>query len=186
MDRQLAEQLVQGLQTHSHIDLSDPGMFIDLLVASDIPGFSRFYQWLPENSQSMDESSVEYTISLRRVLRNITAKDYQLSLFKRGVETVASAIGIYSSDVLSRRLRSNPDLVELMTNEEMPFSLLGKLQRTDSASVDGTIYRATSPILVIHGALDNQAVKEWEQANTVYEGGKRTLHRISMREYLAH
>ena len=128
MDKNIAEGLVNELGRHSGIVTPERELFLDVLVSTDVPESSRFYEVVPDNQQLVQETGRYHYLSLRRVLRNGNARDYQLSQWKKAYEAVASVFGAYSSDVLSRNLRANRDLVEMMAECRETFSLLGKFQ----------------------------------------------------------
>ena len=175
MDRQVAETLVDELSKHAGIANVDGGVFLGVLLAADVPQSSRFYEPLPDEKQLVQESRCYHFLSLSRVLRNGTAGSYRLSRAKQAYEAMASAIGIYDSDTLSRNLRANGDLVEMMAESEHPFSLLAKLQTYDYYNPEGDLFVITKPVLVIPDASDTAKICAWEDANTTYEQEREAL-----------
>ncbi len=167
MDEVLAKRLADELERHPRITPPDTKMFFEVLANASIPDTSRFYEELPENRQVTEELDLFHQFSLRRVLRNDNASLIRVSGLKKVYETVARAFGIYSSDIMSRKLRENADLVEMMKSADHPFSLLGKFETYDHERPDER-YVVTRPVLVIPGA-DMDKLLEWESANTTYE-----------------
>lgn len=190
MDRKIAERLINELSKHSEIVSPDRKLFLDILISTDIPESSRFYEQLPDKRQLVEETDRYHYLSLRRVLRNRNARDYRLSQRKKNYEAVASALGLYSSDVLSRNLRVNKDLVEIMAECQEPFSLLGKFKTYDHGNPDETLFVVTRPILVIPNVENREPIYAWEKANTIYEKEIRTFiipiaKKIKPQEYLS-
>ncbi len=189
MDRKIAETLVSELGRHEGLVTPDKGLFLDVLISADVPESSRFYEVLPDKQQLVDETGRYHYLSLRRVLRNRNARHYQLSQWKKTYEAIVSAFGAYSSDALSRNLRADKTLVEMMARCEEPFSLLGKFQTYDFDNPDETLFILTRPVLVIPGAKDTKPIYDWEKANTRYEKevGVFLRHpkRIKPQEYLS-
>lgn len=190
MDIKIAESLLSELGRHSGIVTPDRRLFLDILVSTDVPESSRFYEGLPDKQQLVQETGRYHFLSLRRVLRNRNARSYQLSQWKKAYESITSVFGAYSSDALSRNLRTNRDLVEMMAECREPFSLLGKFQTYDFDNPDETLYMVTQPVLVIPGAKDTKSICDWETANTIYEKevGLFLRHpkRISPQKYFSH
>ncbi len=168
MDRGEAEVLVEGLRKRPEFDSLDSGLFTDALESTEVPPSSRFYEETPDVQHTMRDSDRVQFLSVRRVLRNENARNYQLSLLKRGFEAAASALRVYSSDALTRRLRADNDLVKIMAECWHPFSLLGKLQTYDYSNPDSAVI-TTKPILIIPDAGDIETILRWEDANTTYE-----------------
>lgn len=190
MNRTLAQQLFVELQKHAEIVTANHSLF-DLLVSSEIPESSRFYEPLPDTPQLVQEEGCYHHLSLRRILRNRYVRHAQPSSWKRACEATAAFLGIYSSDVLTRDLQANALLVETMTQCPHPFSLLGKLQSYNFDNEDGPLFVITRPVLVIPGTTDMEPVYAWERRNTRYEQEVRMLgvflrqKRIRPEEYLS-
>ncbi len=187
MDRKVAEKLVSELGRHGGLVTPDNELFLDVLVSIDVSQSSRFYERLSDKKQLVEETGRYHYLSLRRVLRNRNARDYQLSQWKKAYEAIISAFGAYSSDVLSRNLRADATLVEMMARCEEPFSLLGKFQTYDFDNPDETLFIVTRPVLVIPGEKDMKSIHDWEEANTTYEKEVgfffRHPKRIKLQEY---
>jgi len=192
MDREIAGKLVKELKKHRGLIAIDEELFLDVLVSSEVPKSSRFYEKLPYKQQAVEESNRYYYFSLRRLLRNRRAKDYQLSRWKKSYEAIASTFGIYSSDALNRNLRTDSTLIDMMAICEEPFSLLGKFQTYDFDNPNETLFIVTRPVLIIPGAKDMEKIYNWEEANTTYEKEVRlmgflpTQKRIPSQEYFLH
>jgi hypothetical protein len=192
MDKDVAEKLLNELGRHGGIVIPDYQLFLDVLISTDIPECSRFYECLTDKQQLVQETGRYHYLSLRRVIRNVNAKDYQLSQWKKMYEAVASAFGVYSSDSLSRNLRANSTLVEIMARCEEPFSLLGKFQSYNFDNPDETLFVVTRPVLVIPGLKDLEPIYDWEEKNTTYEkevglmGFLPILKRIKPQEYFSY
>lgn len=174
MDIKVAEKLISEMRKHSHLVSLDKGLFLDLLVSTHIQDSSKFYEALPDNQQEIQETDHFHIFSLRRVLRNRNARGYRLSQWKKMYEAILSSFGIYSSDALTRNLRANANLIEMMASCEEPFSLLGKLQTFDYNNPN-EVFVVTRPVLIIPGAENIEQIRDWEKANTIYEREKRFL-----------
>ena len=192
MDRQLAEGLVNELRKHSGIVTPDRELFLNMLASTNVVESSRFCEVLPDTQQLVEEPDRYHYLSMRRLLRNENARDYQLSQWKRACEAIGSAFGVYSSDVLSRTLRADRGLIEMMATCGEPFSLLGKLQTYDSDNFDNILFVITRPILVVPGVRDMKRVYDWEEANATYETEIRLFgllpiqKRIKPQDYFSH
>lgn len=131
MDVQIAERLVSALEKRPMTGVvPDKALFLDVLLSTDVPESSRFYEVVPDRPdkrQLVQETGRYSYFSLRRVMRNRNALGYQSSDSKNILDRMASALGVYSSDALTRSMRADRKLVGMMTRCEEPFSLLGKL-----------------------------------------------------------
>jgi len=189
MDKEIAEILIDELGRHSEMIVPDRELFLEILLKTNVPESSKFYEILHDKQQLLEETNRYHYFSLRRILRNRNARDYQLSKWKQTYEAVASALGIYSSDVLSRKLRSDKDLVGIMEESKHPFSLLAKLQTYDFDNPDETLFIITRPVLIIPDARDTKKILDWEKTNTTYEKEVGILFRhpkrIKVVEYYA-
>ena len=109
MDEEIAQKLLDELGKHRSIVRPNNQLFLDILLSTDVSESSRFHEALPDRSQFVEENGFYYSLSLRRILRNKNAQNYQPLLWKKADGSIASALGFYSSDALSRNLRSNKD-----------------------------------------------------------------------------
>ncbi|MBI4162476.1 MAG: hypothetical protein HY513_02240 [Candidatus Aenigmarchaeota archaeon] len=191
MDEYVADALLDKLSGHQGLMPLDRAKFQHLLIAANVPDSSRFYDDLSGHSQAFPaiqqiEDDRRYgRFSLRRILRNRNVRDYRLSTPKRALETVLAAFGTYSSDSLSRSIRANKHVVELMAICPYPFSLLGKLETFDYGNTDERLFRVIRPILVIPGTQDDAPVYRWEDVSTKYhEAGWLGFSRTTKRAYL--
>ncbi len=168
MDKKTAEILMDELEKRIKISEESKKVFIDTLVSTSFPESSRFYETLhscePEN---LKESGLDHSILLRRILRNKNAKYQQLRGWKKVHRAAAFSRKRYSSTAVTRTLREDKDLVEMMQACKYPYSLLSKVQTIDYQGDDA--YRITRPILLIPDAKDTKKISEFEQANTIYE-----------------
>ena len=180
MERSLAESLIDELTKHLGIINPDKDLFLNILTSAEVPESSKFYEVLPNKQQLVEERKRYHYLSLRKVLRNRNAKENQLSLWKSKYESIASAFGICSSDVLSRNLRVNKDLIEMMDECKEPFSLLGEFQTYNFDNHDETLFIITRPVLVIP-SVENRKPYNWENANTKYEKEVGVIFRHSER-----
>jgi len=194
MEKEIAEILVNGLEKHPEIKkypgiITDKDKLIKMLVDTNVPESSRFYERLPNVKQSFNvQSGLDYYISPRRVLRNGNAKNYQLSESKEHCGNIASDLAIYSSDVLVRDLRTDEAIVKMMEESSCPYSLLGKFQKIDRQNWDGTL-KETRPLLVIPCTNNMEKILEWERANTIYKRQDKStmiFKRITAEEYFCH
>ncbi|MEK6800765.1 MAG: hypothetical protein AABY05_02430 [Nanoarchaeota archaeon] len=190
MDEEIAKKLLDELGKHRSIVRPNNQLFLDILLSTDVSESSRFHEALPDRQQRVEENGFYYSLSLRRILRNKNAQNYQPLLWKKAGGSIASALGFYSSDALSRNLRANKDLVKMMMECQEPFSLLGKFQTYDDENPEGILFAATRPILIIPDSKDMQQIYDWEEKNTTYEKEVgfllRHSKRIGREEYLAH
>src|SRR3989344_8537022 len=119
---------LDGLSHHSGIISPDRRIFTEALLGVNVPRSRRFYEDLPEREQVVEESNCYHRLSLRRILRKENAVDYRLNPVTQAWEAVLSFVGAYSSDSLTRSIRADPELIEMMRKSTHPFSLLGKLR----------------------------------------------------------
>ena len=186
MDRNLAERLVAELEKHPPLSpniFPDRNYFINLLSSTDVPPSERFYEEVAKNQKHIPDSATNqnHFLSIRRVLRNSLARDYQLSKIKEFYETLISVLGIHDSDVWTRKLRSDDEIVRMMGQSRGQYSLLGKLETFDEFSRKV----ATRPLIIILDAQDLSKILAWEDAKTDY--GKENslgIRKISRRQYL--
>ena len=172
MEEAVADMLLDTMGRHSGMMPLDRETFRRVLVATDMPESSRFHEELPENKQTFDEVANErryHRFSLRRALRNENARGYRLSAAKKFLEFALSVAGSYSTDSLTRNLRADPDIVNLMAGCRYPFSLLGKLETYDFGNKDERLFRITRPVLFIPDSDGEAPIYSWEDKNTRYE-----------------
>lgn len=172
MDRNLADKLVGQLERHPKLEwwvLTKRVELVEILASTEVPPQSqRFHETIKDNLQILDEdgSDVSAHLSLRRVLRNNRASEYRLSYIKYLYESAVASLGIYDSDVITRKLRLDKEIVRMMAESKEPFSLLGRL------TIDNS-YKKTQedgPILLIPDAEYSPRILNFEEANT-YKGG---------------
>jgi hypothetical protein len=182
-----AQKLVDAFGEQFRSATIDRKLFLDVLVEANIPESARFSEELPNNQQTISEADRYHYLSLRRVLRNGNARSYQLSGAKKALARILGALGIYSSDVLTRGLRSDPEIVELMNSSTSSFSLLGKFETYDSSNPEA-LFRKTQPFIIIPGAKNWVPLARREYENTVYEKESgfilKTFKQIDKREYI--
>lgn len=177
MDRNVAEKLAADLERHTPLTpnlLPNKNYFLDLLISTDMSVSRRFYEEVAPNQVFIPDNatSQHHSLSIRRVLRNNQARDYQLSRLKGLYEAASAALGIRDSDILTRRLRMDGSLARLMAEAALhgqPYSLLAKLETFDELSRK----MVTRPLVIIPDSAPER-VSSWENANTVY--GRDTSH----------
>ncbi len=168
MERKSAEFLYSEFLKHPYI-FSPTTRFVDALESVEISESSRFYEEIPNVQQVCMDCSSEYTLSLRRIIRNKNAVLSKVSGLKSVWRDVVSKIGMYDSDVILRDLREDNEIIEIMSSSlkgEYEFSLFGKLDSLDSVSEK----YSSRPVLVIPGMMFGENLKKivsWEEANTV-------------------
>ena len=190
MDKDIAQKLFNELSKHEGIIKPEENIFLRMLENFEIKKSSKFYEDLPLKEQTLNELSQErYSIlSLRRIMRNINAEKNSIKGLKKYWTRICSALKIYSSTDLTRKLRGEGYLINLMEESGKNgnlFSLLGKIEECDWSNQSGKLYRRISPVLIIPGFINNIRTKTWEDKNSVYE--KEILmfkRRISKKEYL--
>ena len=170
MEHDNAIWLVRDLERHFPLTegiLPQKQGLIRLLISTKMPESRRFYEEVMPNEQPIPDpaNSKEYSVSVRRILRNKLAYDYETNFLKNFYDAVVSSLGAYDSNVLARRLRADRDLVNLMQQayqSGQPYSLLAKLETVDILS--GGI--ETMPLLVIPNSRNMPKVLAWESAHT--------------------
>ncbi|MBS3096111.1 hypothetical protein J4480_01580 [Candidatus Woesearchaeota archaeon] len=169
MERNIAELLVKELEHHPPLtpnNLSAHRRYlIDLLASTDAKPSTRFYEEIKPNGiqiRGNDENQV-HVLSIGRILINPQAKDYELSSIKSLYEAMVSVFGIYDSDSLTRRLRMDKGIVEIMNSSPHEFSLLGKLESYE----DFSRKVMSMPILMIPGVQNLPQIKSWEYQNSI-------------------
>ena len=189
MDEEIAKLLFKGLEAHADLFEFDGKQFLNELVLLKIHESLKFSKVLSGKKQSLFGIEGYYEFSLRKVLRNKNAKDYQLSEWEKVYESIVNSLGAYSSGVLSKNLRSNETLVDLMAQCKEPYSLLGKLQFSDMDYFEDILFRITSPVLIIPGVKDDIFIYNWEKANTIYEkkiGSFGIFKKVKAEEYFSY
>ncbi len=189
MDRDVAEHLLSEFEKQFTMARVDENKFLNALLNTPVPESSRFYEEIPLNEQQIEESLQYHYLSLKRVLRNRNAEGYRITPLKQLWEKFTKSRGIYSSDVLSRDLRANKILAEMMYENKNPFSLLGKFESNDTSGEDMRVI--TRPVLIIpdveKDGTEWKIIKEWEEANKIYEEERgflfKSRRRINPQEY---
>lgn len=161
MDHQHARALVLGLKERPAMIPVDTDYFTKILENVRMPESSRFYETVGSNKQRHEDGEDFYVLSIRRVLRNRNAKNYTYTPWKQLMDTFLERIGSYSSDRLTRLLRTDEELELRLEQAPSPWSLLGKL-----VTYYGSGETVSRPILYIPGAnLD--WVLAWEAEHTI-------------------
>lgn len=175
MEEKYAVQLVGELAKHPAIYKPieiDEGRLLKILESENIPeNSSRFHEDLSSEFKQLyyeygcDERY--FSISVRRILRNRNVRNYRLSLPKKMWESLVSEFGIYDSDGLTRKIRGNQNLVNLIGECKIPFSLLGKFETYDLTS--GTEKTKKRPLLIIPGISEDERkiVEAFEERNII-------------------
>ncbi|MFC1728220.1 hypothetical protein ACFLZ7_02000 [Nanoarchaeota archaeon] len=174
MDRGLAELLVEGIAqnpaiTDEGIKL-DQGKLVDFLVKTNVPESSRFQHVLPDNEQSEAHDNKKHysSFSLRRVLRNKRVGSHHLLSLVPSLQELAHMLSFYSSTVISRRIRENPDFNSRMKGCDHPYSLLGKLTVSDYNNDQEHLYRMIEPVVIIPGAQGGMDHLFFQRFNRTY------------------
>ncbi len=185
MDRDVAEHLLSEFERQFTMVRVDENKFLNVLLNTHVPESTRFYEEVPLNEQQIEESSQYHYLSLRRVLRNRNTEGYRITPLKQLWEKFTHSRGIYSSNVLSRNLRADKVLAEIMYKNKSPFSLLGKFESYDISGEDLRVI--TRPVLIIPDVKSREIIDRWEEANKIYEEERGFLFksrvRISPQEY---
>ena len=168
MQKEQAEILVDGIKNRSggiHFEEEKKVELVKLITNFSIEEETdKFHIRLPDSSGyeiPLEEGGVHYTLSLRRILVNRNAKIYRPNILKGAqefiVENFRDYFKGYNSDVIARKMRENPSLVEAMQSaiqfNSVDHSLLGKL-----VSVDYKV-KEIRPFVVIVGADINEVLK---------------------------
>ena len=165
--------LVEELLKRPVLCSFDKEKFARLLENIKVGNSSKFHEEFPNETQRIDDCNFIYEFSLRKVLRNGNAKNYQFSKVKQIAASFASDLGIYSSSVLTRNLRADGEILGLMEKSALmgnPFSLLGRLDFFECEIGGGVELERNRPVLIIPGIRGNEAnvVYSWESRNTIY------------------
>lgn len=190
MDRKIAEVLVEELERRpGKVITPYRDKLISLLVAQDIhekararllinnlatpkiPKYNMFSIALPDNKYALtiEETYSYLNLSLHRILRNREVRQYNPSMIEKVVDFLFARIGVYSPDILVRKIAANEALVKLMDECEHPFSLLGEFQDIDYSQPERIVFSRVSPILVIPNVKDYAKISEWERQYTAVE-----------------
>ncbi|MBI2541396.1 hypothetical protein HYV80_01680 [Candidatus Woesearchaeota archaeon] len=171
MDRNIAERLVAELESRSPLSpevlKKDRDKLIDLLASTDVPPSKKFYKEVKPNQIYIpgNDSDQHHFLSIRRVLRNDRAREYELSRAKQIYEVGLAALGIHDSDVWTRRLRTNKEIVRMMSQAMVqhgqPYTLVAKLETFEDVQKTVEIM----PLVVIPSAQDLQKIIGWEISN---------------------
>ncbi len=181
----MAEILFKELEKHPYTIQPSKEDFINKLVSVDVPESSRFYEKLPSLLFDKSQSGCDYILLLRRILRNKNAKQHQLKGLKKIGGNIIDLLGGYSSDDLTRRLRTNETIVSMMNKCEYDFSLLGKMLTYDGTDPRYEKVEITRPILLVPNAKDVDIILDWEEANRKIKAKVGIFHwkKIKPEEY---
>ena len=170
MEREKAQLLVDEIEKHPYIISPDRKMFIDVLASVDVSESARFYEKLPYESQELAESDRFYYLSLRRILRNRNILNrYNTGICKQILDEISFKERIYSSSILTRRIRQDKDLINIIEACPSDFSLLAKFQIYDLSNEDNAKI-TIRPILIVPYAKEEETNKilSWEEKNIIY------------------
>jgi len=170
MDKHIAEQLVDELSQRKDIISVDRELFLQVLLPIDINTSTQFNKQLLQVQQLNQELGQMYFLSLHQVYVNKNATRYVPSHFRKIVENVESVLN-HSDEFLTKRIRQDEGLVQLMKSSEYPYSLLGRFRTMDTETADNRLETITKPILIIPGVNDER-IKQWEDTHSRYEKSK--------------
>lgn len=179
MERENAERLIEELIKRPGLREFNADKFANLLISLEMPESSRFHEEISDEKQYFFEYGKSHCLYLRRLLRNGNASGYKLSKPKEIFERLASKFGVYDSDALTRKLRRNQDIVNLMVQSAEhgnPFSMLARFD-TAEYEIPGKESETKRPVLVILGLTDAEKtpIYEWESENTICEEQTRVF-----------
>lgn len=194
MNRKSTITLVKALGNHPPLTTGvlDELYLFRVLDSTKVPASRRFYQEIGDNTTQISDpaTDLKYYLLLRRILRNDVAtqyirQGYKLPALKKEWKRIADVLGVYDSDVVTRQLRTDPEMLEAMAKAHQDghlYSLLAALETRDNLSNK----IAKRPIIVVVGA-DLTKLVEWEVAHTKHYIQKDTqLQEISKEQYFGH
>ena len=189
MDKDIAQNLFNELSKHEGIIKPEESIFLNMLDNFEIKDSSRFYEDFPNIEQVLNNNSEAYSsLSLRRIIRNKNAVNYQLKGLKKIGAEICDKLNIYSSTILLRKLREDESIIGLMEESSKkgnPFSLLGKFENYDYGNPKEILYISRTPILIIPEITNHSIIKEWEDNKTKYSKQEYFWEKkISKKEYL--
>ena len=167
MERYIAEHLLDELKRQFTMFPVDKSKFFNALLSTPLQESSQFYEKIPANRQLVEGDMGDTYLLLRRVLRSQNAGNLQVAELKVYWEKTIRNFGAYSSNALSRNLRQNENLAEMMIENKNPFSLLGKFEIHDKTGEN--MRYTTRPVLIIPDVKDRKIIDEWEETNKIYE-----------------
>ncbi|MBW2992894.1 hypothetical protein KY345_06785 [Candidatus Woesearchaeota archaeon] len=148
------------------------GELANLLSSVEVPESSRFYVEVQDNSKTISETGRYFNFYVRRILRNRNAKGYEMSTLKGIYNNMISFLAHHPSAPLTRSIRLNQDLVDMMDKCEYPYSLLCRFEASDHDNPEERLFRETRPVLVIPGVEDIAKINAWENTHKKYEEAK--------------
>jgi len=167
MERKNAEILLNCLAGNQYIISPDENIFMEVLTQYTPKNNSVFCEDLSENLQIRNEGNREFHLSLKRVLINKNVKEYAINKFGKKIEE--SLLGKNFLDDVTRNIRTNDKLVELMASCEEEFSILGSFSVLNiSYSEKQPFTMMTRPVLLIPCLKDIQLIYDYEEENSSF------------------
>ncbi len=167
INEELADRLVHDMSIHLGLEGIDRELFSKSLTAAKLSLPFRFGEYVRKTRQIVPEIDHYHYISVTRLLRNDLAKTSGISLLIDGIDRISYSLGICSSGILTRRLTKDEEITEMMSKSDSPYSLFGKIQKSEYSIHELASNAPTAPFLVIPGYVNNSAVKRWEKENTI-------------------
>jgi len=176
MQPSIAEDLIGGLETRIK-GLPNPEKFVEALERTEVAQSKRFYEPLPYDRQPVqdDPEGNYHMVSIRRILRNRNAHEQHSTGLKKWWANFVYKRGFYSSNVLTRKMRTDPAVIGLMKTADAPYSLLAKLETFEFDNAEEQLFIITKPVLIIPGQESNAAVQEWEDSVKMLEEERFTF-----------
>ncbi len=169
MQPRIADELIGGLECRIK-GLPNPEDFVAALERTEVAQSKRFYEPLPLDPQLIQDGEQRYhMVSIRRILRNRNAYEQHLAGPKKWWANMVFGMGVYSSNVLTRQLRTNPAVVGLLQTADAPYSLLAKVETFKFDNPQDQLFIITKPMLIIPGKENSPAVHEWEDSVAKFE-----------------
>lgn len=177
--------LIEALKDHPLLGLDiSPEYLHNLLRPAEVPASRRFYHGMEDNRYHLpNKPGQSRTFSIDLILRNNVAKGYMKTGYTKSpvtrLKSKLSSKRSYDPVELSRSLRSDPRIVEIMADAlvagEVAFgpnySALGRIETVDD--ITGKFERR--PIVAIarrdHAPItqeDASRLTKWETENTQY------------------
>ena len=187
----IVQVLVDALAEQVPVHGIDTNPFKQILLNAEFPGEKEFMTKLPENEQFFHRNNGEYaSLSLRRILRNRSADRHDASVVKRGLWTLGSSLGLYSSDAIVDRLVNDYLVRGHFEASPYPFTLIGKFSLFNFDNPEQTLYVARRPMVIVPEASNPALLRTWEMAHESYEKEVgvffRKFRKVSQREYTSH
>ncbi len=158
--------LIEELKKHPRLSNMDTSGLSDKISDVNILDPDNFVEDLKELDLKVYDSITNTKFSIGMFLIHDNIENYSINKSQHRSDKKGMKEGKFPYTSIIGDLKYSADIVDMMKNSTVPYSLLGKLETQEVSQADNYIYKQKTPILIVAGA-DYKKVMDWENKNTI-------------------